>query len=356
MTILIITKEKSGLDKYSRELGKRLEIPKIESKRYFSLKEGLHFFRVIRHQDDVMHFPSQHFARYALFLRKPFLITVHDLARICFSLNREAIAERWWLKLDVKGIRKANHIIAVSQNTKDDLINYLKIPPERITVIYNGLDHSLFQPRKGRLFDKPYILYVGSERPRKNLNRLLEAFSKLKREFKLLKLVKVGSPGRSEIFRKNTLAQIEKLGLREEVIFVDHVPENELPYYYSFASLLVYPSLYEGFGFPLLEAMACGCPVITSNTSSLPEVVGEAGIMVNPYDVDALAGAMGRVLTDQRLRSGMIERGLAQAKGFSWEKTARETGEVYERVALELSRKGNRLDRFQPSTGKGLAD
>ena len=113
---------------------------------------------------------------------------------------------------------------------------------------------------------------------------------------------------------------------------MDWVAENDLPHYYSNASLLAYPSLYEGFGLPVLEAMACGCPVITSNTSSLPEVVGDAAIMVDPYDVDALAKAMREVLTNAGLRKTMIERGLAQAKKFSWEKTAEETLEVYEKV------------------------
>jgi len=122
------------------------------------------------------------------------------------------------------------------------------------------------------------------------------------------------------------------LGLTREVIFVDYITQLDLAYYYSSATLLAYPSLYEGFGLPPLEAMACGCPVVISNTSSLPEVVGEAGIMVNPYDTDSLAQAMRRVLTDDKLRDKMVRRGLEQAKKFSWEKTAEQTLEVYEKV------------------------
>ncbi|GAH85531.1 unnamed protein product, partial [marine sediment metagenome] len=181
-----------------------------------------------------------------------------------------------------------------------------------------------------------YILFVGSEHPRKNFAGLLEAFSRLKGEprFKELKLVKVGKAGGQEAdFRGQTMEVVSALGLVGEVIFTDFVPEADLPVYYSGAEVFVLPSVYEGFGFPPLEAMACGCPVVTSNTSSLPEVVGEAGIMVNPLDTDSLAEAMRQVLTDDKLRKEMVRKGLEQANKFSWEKVARETLEVYNQVA-----------------------
>ncbi len=129
------------------------------------------------------------------------------------------------------------------------------------------------------------------------------------------------------------MRKLESLGIIQAVIFVEYVSELDLAYYYSSAALLAYPSFYEGFGFPPLEAMACGCPVVTSNTSSLPEVVGEAGIMFNPYDTDSLVEAMRQVLTDGELRNDMVRKGLEQAKKFSWEKAARETQEVYNKVA-----------------------
>jgi glycosyltransferase involved in cell wall biosynthesis len=129
------------------------------------------------------------------------------------------------------------------------------------------------------------------------------------------------------------MRKLNSLGLTGDVIFVEYITELDLACYYSSAALLAYPSLYEGFGFPLLEAMACGCPVVTSITSSLPEVVGEAGIMVNPYDTGGLAQAMRRVLTDDKLRDDMVRKGLEQAKKFSWEKAAEQTLEVYNKVA-----------------------
>nr|MQY55010.1 glycosyltransferase [Dehalococcoidia bacterium] len=197
-------------------------------------------------------------------------------------------------------------------------------------------DHRLFRPLPHRnRFGYPYILFVGSEHPRKNLSTLLTAFKKLKggKQFRDLKLVKVGRAGGLEAdFRGQTMKVVAALDLHREVVFTEFVPEEELPVYYFNAECFVFPSLYEGFGFPPLEAMACGCPVVTSNTSSLPEVVGDAAIMVDPYDVDGLTNAMREVLTNDGLREAMIEKGLAQAKKFSWDKTAEKTLEVYERL------------------------
>ncbi|MBA7700736.1 D-inositol-3-phosphate glycosyltransferase [subsurface metagenome] len=332
MIVLIVTDEKSGVDRYSQEMAKRLNVKKIEGRRYLSLIEAYQLSRLIRRQGDIIHLPNQNFARYALFLNNPFIVTVHDVVRFCFGFDRETIIERILLKLDIRGIKRASQIIAVSQNTRNDLIKYLKIPDNRISVIYNGVDHNIFKPYNIKLLDKPYILYVGSERPRKNLDRMFEAFAKLKGEFPELKLVKVGISGRSLKYRRNTMRKLGSLGITRDVIFIDYPSELDLAYYYSSANLFAYPSLYEGFGLPPLEAMACGCPVITSNTSSLPEVVGEAGIMVNPYDTDSLTQAMRQVLTDDRLREDMVRKGLEQAKRFSWEKAARQTLEVYETV------------------------
>jgi glycosyltransferase involved in cell wall biosynthesis len=258
---------------------------------------------------------------------------VHDLVRICFGFTREPISEKIMLKLDAWGIKRASHIIATSQATRKDLIKYLKIPDDRISVIYNGIDHSLLKPYKVKLFDRPYILYVGSERPRKNLGRLFEAFAILRKEFPELLLVKVGVAGRTREYRQEIIRKLDSLRIAQAVIFVEYVSELDLAYYYSSAALLAYPSLYEGFGFPPLEAMACGCPAVTSDTSSLPEVVGEAGIMFNPYNTDSLVEAMRKVLTDSELRDDMVRKGLEQAKKFSWERTARETQEVYNKVA-----------------------
>jgi len=262
VVVLIVTKQESGLDKYSQEIAKRLDVKKIESRRYLSLPEAYKLARFVGRQGGVVHLSNQHFARYALFLKQPFIITVHDLARCCFNFDRESVSEKILLNLDKRYIKRASHVIAVSESTKRDLVKYLNIPESKISVIYNGVDHNVFKPYKPyqmrpyhvRLHHKPYILYVGSERRRKNLGRLFEAFAQLKAEFPQLKLVKIGGPGRSEHFRNQTLKTLSHLGITEDVIFVDHISDKDLAYYYSAAALLCYPSLYEGFGLPPLEA------------------------------------------------------------------------------------------------------
>jgi glycosyltransferase involved in cell wall biosynthesis len=333
MPLLVVTTEKSGVDKYSQEIARRLDVKTVESRRYLSLIEGYQLSRLLGSQDGIIHLPNQNFARYGFFTKNLYIVTVHDLVRICFGFTKESISERIMLKLDAWGIKRASHIIATSQTTRKDLIKYLKIPDDRISVIYNGIDHSLLKPYKVKLFDRPYILYVGSERPRKNLGRLFEAFAILRKEFPELLLVKVGVAGRTREYRQEIIRKLDSLRIAQAVIFVEYVSELDLAYYYSSAALLAYPSLYEGFGFPPLEAMACGCPAVTSDTSSLPEVVGEAGIMFNPYNTDSLVEAMRKVLTDSELRDDMVRKGLEQAKKFSWERTARETQEVYNKVA-----------------------
>jgi len=335
MPVLIVTTEESGIDKYSQEIAERLGVTQLATQRYMSTRDAFRFARVVRNETDIVHIPNQNFTRFTLFRRNPYIVTVHDLVRFYIRFDPETVRERIWLKLDVIGVKRATHIIAVSQHTKNDLIKYMKIPESRITVIYNGLDRSIYKPYdvKLRLLDKPYILYVGSERPRKNLGRLFEAFAILKRDFPDLKLLKVGPVGRYDTYRIDSERKLTRLRITRDVAFVDYVSEQDLVSYYSSAELLAYPSLYEGFGLPPLEAMACGCPVVASNASSIPEVVGEAGILVDPYNVQALAEAMKQVLTDSRLKQAMVKKGFEQSKKFSWEKAAEQTRQVYEKVA-----------------------
>ena len=360
--ILVVTTGEEAMNSYSQKLSENINVPVIRLDifqrlaRYPNISQlPLRAIMLIRHDwqfirrlnrlGDVVHLPSNSLGHYGNFLKVPFIITVHDLIRY-FDLkgnrtliNRPNFRDRLRLNMDYKGIKKAARIIAISQATKNDLIHYLDIPEEQISVVLLGVDHNVFHPVSHRVSNRPYVLFVGSEHPRKNLAQLLKAFSQLKSEpeFKGLKLVKVGKAGSRQLgnFRKQTTEVINSLGLTKEVIFTDFVSESELPAYYSGATVFVFPSLYEGFGLPPLEAMACGCPVITSNTSSLPEVVGEAGIMVDPYDTDGLVKAMRQVLTNNELRNDMIRKGLEQAKRFSWGKTAEMTQEVYNKVADE---------------------
>jgi glycosyltransferase involved in cell wall biosynthesis len=270
------------------------------------------------------------------------LIRYFDLKGYSLFIQRSNLRDKFWLSSDYRGIRKAVKIIAVSQRTKHDLTYYLGIPEEGISVVYNGIDHKLFKPVENRLVDYPYLLFVGSEQPRKNFIGLLKAFHQLKKEskFKDLKLVKVGKAGGGAEFREETLKAVVELELASEVIFTEYVAEEDLPAYYSGAECFVLPSYYEGFGFPPLEAMACGCPVIASNRASLPEITGGTAIEFDPDDIEELANSLREVLTNRELRENLINRGLRWASEFSWEKTASETLEVYREVEESLQING----------------
>jgi glycosyltransferase involved in cell wall biosynthesis len=209
-----------------------------------------------------------------------------------------------------------------------------------VDVVYCGID-AAFRPltedqvaafRSERSLPQRFILFVGTIEPRKNVARLIEAFADLRSAISDLRLVIGGAKG---WFYEDVFARVEELGLEDEVLFPGYLPASELPLWYNAAELFVYPSLYEGFGLPPLEAMACGTPVVTANTSSLPEVVGDAGLAVDPLDIEGLAEAMKQVLGDDSLQQEMKVRGLRRARGFSWAKTAQETVQVYRQV-MEL--------------------
>lgn len=271
------------------------------------------------------------------------VITIHDLTPILFPDTFNSMIVLLHKRLLPRTLKNANRIITVSNSTKNDLISLFKIPKEKIRVIFNGVDEK-FKPLSNKEIKKvkqkyslnfPFILYVGTLEPRKNIPSLIKAFYKFKKTNPLYKLVIAGKKGwkYNEIFET-----IDKLNLQNDIVFTGYILDNDLPALYNAADLFVYVSIYEGFGLPPLEAMACGTPVITSNTSSLPEIVDDAGIMVDPYDIDGLSNAIFKVLTDEGLKTKMIKKGFEKAKMFSWEKCARETLEVYEEAY------NNRLD------------
>lgn len=286
---------------------------------------------------DIMHYPDHT----APLMRKfyPTVITVHDLAPLSFP-RTFAKARRTYKALSIRrSVGMADRVIAVSEATKRDCMRLLNLPEDKLRVVYNGVSPE-FRPieDKRRLEEvrvrlglpEKMALYVGTLEPRKNVTGLIRAFGSLK-STKGLKhvLVITGMKGwlYGEIFKT-----VEKLGLYGCVKFTGYVDKEDLPCLYNLADVFVYPSFYEGFGLPALEAMACGCPVITSNTSSLPEVVGGAGILTDPRDREALAGAIYRSITNEGLRQRMRAEGLKRAKRFSWERCARETLKVYEEV------------------------
>ena len=241
-------------------------------------------------KDHIKHLTSQEFAYLLNSIKmNKSIVTCYDLIPWVYENNHSKI----W-RSNMAGLKKADIILTISEFSRDEIVKYLNYPEERIHIVSAAVDHNLYQKRRDKTIlsklnlplDHKYILYVGSETPRQNLTFLLKAFNKLKKTLPNIKLLKIGDP-QSYGARKQFLNSINDMGLQDDVIFIGYVIEEELPKWYNASDILVYPCLYAGFGLPPLEAMACGTPVITSNTSSLPEVVDDAGIMVDPYDVDS---------------------------------------------------------------------
>lgn len=271
------------------------------------------------------------------------ILTVHDLS---FVRVPETAAPNLRAYLNVvvpRSVQRADHIIADSQATKDDLSALYGTAPEKITVLLSGVD-----PRFARVTDenvlhevrtrygiahKPYIFCIGTVQPRKNYSRVIQALAQLRAEGRDVQLVIAGGKGwlEDEMYRTVYGTQMQ-----DHVKLIGFARDEDLPALYSGADLTAFPSLYEGFGLPILESMACGTPVVTANVSSLPEVAGEAALLIDPYDVSALTDAIRRLLTDETLRSTLIERGYQQVKQFTWAKAARQLRAIYTRVLADV--------------------
>jgi glycosyltransferase involved in cell wall biosynthesis len=298
---------------------------------------------------DVFHIPHR---SVPYFIPCPYVATVHDLDQILF---REAYGSK--LKSEIffhvlrQGLRRADRIIAVSQATKSDLISVLAIPEERIHVIHNAIDDEFTkrdseQERQRTLeryqVDYPFLLYVGNIQPQKNLPRLVEAFAVVQAEleqhlhYRNLRLIIIGNElGAHPDLRRSVI----RSRVQHRVRFLGFVPIDTLRIFYSSAAAFVFPSLYEGFGLPPLEAMAQGTPVVTSNVSSLPEVVGDAALMVNPENVFDIARGIRQALLDDALRQQLSARGREQAMRYSWDRAADRVLEIYRDVAEESVRR-----------------
>jgi glycosyltransferase involved in cell wall biosynthesis len=267
------------------------------------------------------------------------IVTIHDLSFVRLPETVMPGMTHHLNKWVPHSVKRADHVIAVSEATRQDLIELYQTPPEKISVLYHGVTPD-FKPvtkpdrlsavrQKYNLGQQPFILSVGTIQPRKNYQRLIQAFATLD---PALSLVIVGGKGwhYADVF-----AEVTRQGLEERVHFLGFAADADLPALYSAASLFVYPSLYEGFGLPVLEAMACGTPVVASNQSALPEVVGEAGLLVDPGSVEAIAAAMTHVLTDTTLSRRLAQAGQARAACFSWPGMAAKLLNLYEQIIEE---------------------
>ncbi len=257
------------------------------------------------------------------------IVTVHDLIPLRFP-NWKSLLYLYNKFYVPEVSRQAEHVICDSEATARDIVKFCGVPAKKISPILLGYDQEHFQPTpvlKGSA-SPPYFLYVGRHDPHKNIARIIKAFKngKFGDETELW-LVGSEHPRHTPALRQ----KITELGLSSRVKFLDYVPYEDLPRIISEAIALVFPSLWEGFGLPILEAMGCGTPVITSNLASMPEVAGDAAILVDPYNTAEITDAMEQVAADSQLRAELSELGLARAKLFSWEKTGRETVEVLKR-------------------------
>jgi glycosyltransferase involved in cell wall biosynthesis len=278
--------------------------------------------------NSIAFFPHQELGYlYSFFNFKKSIIICHDIIPYLFPIS---LVNKLFFTFAINNLKKADYVITDSNNTKRDLCEKFLLPKEKIITLYPGINKKFKETsaNKKELFRKygipleyKYILYVGSEAKHKNIKRLLQVISKLEKKHKLF-FIKIGNSGNIHS-RRNTNKVIKDLKIKN-IKIIDKISEDDIIGFYNSVDLLLYPSLYEGFGLPPLEAMACGCPVITSNTSSLPEVVGDAGILVDPYDTEAIAIAVEKVLLNKKIREDMIEKGLKQAKKFSWENYCKE--------------------------------
>lgn len=272
----------------------------------------------------------------------PVVVSIHDL-----SFEHLPQTFKWrsrkQLRITVRrSARQAAQVIALSEHARNDIIETYQVNSEKITAIPLAAsaqfrpvasNEELQRVRHTYGIKGEYILSVGAIQPRKNLGRLITAYERLRRLNPDSSLPKLVLAGKCAWLYDETLRTIKELGLTDSVILTGYVPESDLPALYSGAVCFVYPSYFEGFGLPPLEAMQCGTPVIVGNQTSLPEVVGDAGILVDPFDVDALAAALGKVISDSDLRQRLGVQGLARAKLFGWQETARRTLAVYHQAA-----------------------
>jgi glycosyltransferase involved in cell wall biosynthesis len=275
------------------------------------------------------------------------VLTVHDLSFLTTPHTSDPALRRYLMDAVPRSVARADRILADSESTQRDLVRHLSVEPERIRVVYPGVGPE-FQPLDSQAvggvrarygLDGPFVLSVGTLQPRKNYPLLIEAYGRLRELDPALGDVSLVIAGGRGWLYDEIDATIERLGETARVRLLGFVPEEDLPALYNAAAAFAMPSLYEGFGIPVVEALACGTPVVASNVSSLPEAGGDAALLVPPDDVAAVADALRRLLTDRELRATLRQRGFAHAQRFTWEAAAQTVVAVYRELAGDKTRR-----------------
>ena len=310
----------------------------LEPAANYSVFEQIHVPLVLmREKPDVFHAP--HYVL-PVAVRTRSVVTIHDCIHLMFPQYLPTRAAYAYARGAMwSAAKRSDRILTVSEASKRDILHFFNVPPEKIAVVYNGIDERFWiQPppdeiarvRERFQLDHGFVLYAGTIKPHKNLVRLIEAFAALRKgEFEELKLLIIGD----EISKLPALRRaVHSHKLHKHVRFLGFLPDETLAALYRLAAVFVFPSLYEGFGLPPLEAMASGTPVVTSNVSSLPEVAGDAAILVDPYDVGSIVDGVRRVLTDPALADELRRKGLNRARDFSWERSVARTHDIYRLV------------------------
>ena len=310
----------------------------LEPSPNYSLREQIHVPWVLRRErPDLFHAPHYVLPQ-GVSCRS--VVTIHDCIHLMFPQYLPNRAAYVYARGSIwNAARKSDRILTVSETSKKDLLHFFAIDPAKIEVVYNAIDERLWVPpaeeevarvRERYQLTSRFVLYVGNIKPHKNLVRLIEAFATLRRQgLDDVKLLIIGD----EISKLPALRRaVHRHKLHKDVRFLGHVRDETLAVLYRLASVFAFPSLYEGFGLPALEAMASGTPVVTSNVSSLPEIAGGAALLVDPYNIEAIADGIARVLTDDALAADLRARGPVRARDFSWDRSVGRTFEIYRQV------------------------
>lgn len=358
--IILIHGERQSLEIY--EKAREIIVPFFERKSmpyFFPIRVILFLFNIVfdliriakiirfcKKEKVLIHIP--HLGRPAppvpfMFYTGKLVVTNHGMANLALSSKlcyREKMSlSRFFNYIDFlkwKFIFKSkfDYMVTVSHSEKRNILRNLGIPPEKIKVVYHGADYKNYRLKRNREAEKilhqkyeinfPFILHLSAYQPKKNVEGIIKAFAIAKKKYKIKEKLVIGGKQPDHLKRL-----VEDLGIEDDVIFVGFIPEEELPIFYGTAEAFIFPSFHESFGMPVLEAMACGCPVITSNVFSMPEVAGKAAIFVNPYSTEEIAEAIYEIVTNRKLRRKLAEWGIERAKKFTWERCAGEHLKIY---------------------------